>query len=73
MMYAFRCAHDVALLHERFEVLTSQLAELEELRMRVRIAEQFMKSTRADGMAKRLRTADREWHGAATGAILRYN
>ena len=52
-------------------MLTSQMAELEELRMRVLIAEQRMESTSAESMAERLTIAGREWQGASVGDIRR--
>ncbi|QIO35748.1 hypothetical protein [Bradyrhizobium sp. 1(2017)] len=72
-MQAFSCAHDVALLQERFELLASQMAELEELRMRVLIAEQTMESTGAESMAERLTTVGRERQGASVGDIGRWH
>ena len=50
-------------------MLASQMAELEELRMRVMIAEQAMESTGAESMAERLTTVGRERQGASVGDI----
>ena len=72
-MRTFSLDHDIALLHERLEVLTSQLAELEELRVLVLVAEQPVKRTRVYHLIKRIRTSGREGQRTSVGAGRRRN